>query len=121
MSARDAENLREFLVESRENLDRMEAELVVLERDPGAGEPLASIFRALHTIKGVAGFLELGGVGRLSHTGENLLTRLRDRELRFTPALASLLLRLVDALREALLHLEAHGREPEGGYPALEA
>ena len=46
------EIVREFLLESSENLDRLDRELVILEKDPGNRETLSSIFRTIHTIKG---------------------------------------------------------------------
>lgn len=46
------EIVREFLVESNENLDLLDRELVNLEKDPGNRETLSSIFRTIHTIKG---------------------------------------------------------------------
>lgn len=48
----DDEIVREFLVESNENLDRLDRELVHLEKDPKNRETLSSIFRTIHTIKG---------------------------------------------------------------------
>lgn len=121
MSDLDPEILVEFLIESRENLDQMERELVVLERDPAAATALNAIFRAIHTIKGTAGFLGLDALQRLTHVGETLLSRLRDRELVFTPALASLQLRLVDAVRAMLAYIEANGSESPEAYLELAA
>jgi len=54
------EIVREFLLESSENLDRLDRELVILEKDPGNRETLSSIFRTIHTIKGLADFWRLG-------------------------------------------------------------
>ncbi|HVX63908.1 MAG TPA: Hpt domain-containing protein, partial [Pirellulales bacterium] len=48
--------VKEFLVESYENLDQLDRDLVRLEEDPHDGERLASIFRTIHTIKGTSGF-----------------------------------------------------------------
>jgi two-component system chemotaxis sensor kinase CheA len=48
----DDEIVREFLLESNENLDRLDRELVSLEKDPKNRETLSSIFRTIHTIKG---------------------------------------------------------------------
>ena len=48
--------LNEFLIESAENLERMDRELVELEQNPGSTDTLASVFRTIHTIKGTAGF-----------------------------------------------------------------
>ena len=48
----DDEIVREFLLESNENLDRLDRELVKLEKDPKDRDTLSSIFRTIHTIKG---------------------------------------------------------------------
>ncbi|HZQ69827.1 MAG TPA: chemotaxis protein CheB [Terriglobales bacterium] len=58
------EIVNDFLVESNENLDRLDQELVRLESEPSSKELLASIFRTIHTIKGSCGFL--GPCGRES-------------------------------------------------------
>ena len=50
------ELVKEFLVESYENLDRLDRDLVTLEKDPQNRDGLASIFRTIHTIKGTCGF-----------------------------------------------------------------
>jgi two-component system chemotaxis sensor kinase CheA len=49
------EIVQEFLVESHENLDALDRDLVALEQDPGSRELLSSIFRTIHTIKGTSG------------------------------------------------------------------
>src|SRR5258705_8148379 len=95
--------LREFLAESFENLAQVEHDLVVLERDPADRKRLAGIFRAVHTIKGTCGFFGLTKLDTLAHAGENLLSRLRSGEIRFTPPIADALLKLVDALRSILM------------------
>ena len=61
------EVMREFLIESYENLDRLDRDLVVLEKDPGDKENLASIFRTIHTLKGSSGFLALGKLEAVAH------------------------------------------------------
>jgi methyl-accepting chemotaxis protein len=50
------EIIKDFLIESGENLDCLDQELVRLESDPTSVELLASIFRAIHSIKGSCGF-----------------------------------------------------------------
>src|SRR4051812_10471054 len=70
--------LREFLVESHENLDQLDRDLVALEKAPQDADLLASVFRVVHTIKGTCGFFELRRLGALTHAGENLLSLLRD-------------------------------------------
>ena len=70
--------VKEFLVESRENLDRLDRDLVGLEKNPKDKEALAGVFRTIHTIKGTCGFLGFNKLEKVAHVGENLLTRLRD-------------------------------------------
>ena len=75
------EIVQEFLVESHENLDQLDQDLLALERDPNSRELLSSIFRTLHTIKGTSGFLALHTLERVAHAGESLLSKLRDGEI----------------------------------------
>ena len=75
------EIVKDFLIESNENLDRLDQELVKLESEPSSKELLASIFRTIHTIKGTCGCLGLGKLESVAHVGENLLSRLRDGQL----------------------------------------
>jgi len=72
------EVIGEFLVESHENLDRLDQDLVALEDDPTNRQLLGGIFRTIHTIKGTCGFLGFSKLESLTHAGENLLSRLRD-------------------------------------------
>ena len=75
------EIVKDFLIESNENLDRLDQELVKLESEPSSKELLASIFRTIHTIKGSCGFLGFARLEKLAHAGESLLSRLRDGKL----------------------------------------
>src|SRR5579862_5884901 len=105
--------VREFLVESSENLDLLDRELINLEKDPGNRGTLASIFRTIHTIKGTCGFLGFTKLESVAHVGENLLSRLRDGELSLHPQITTALLRMVDAIRQMLLSIENSGGEGE--------
>jgi two-component system, chemotaxis family, sensor kinase CheA len=109
----DMEIVKEFLVESYENLDRLDQELIALEKDPGNRETLASVFRTIHTIKGTSGFLAFNQLEAVTHAGESLLARLRDGQLRLTPAITTALLSMVDAVRQILGSIEATGKEGE--------
>ncbi|MGB8650544.1 MAG: chemotaxis protein CheA [Mycobacteriales bacterium] len=113
------EVVQEFLVESYENLDRLDQDLVALERTPDAVDTLSSIFRTIHTIKGTCGFLGFTKLESVTHVGENLLSRLRDRELVLDADIVSGLLRMVDAVRTMLASIEATGEEGDGDYQEL--
>src|SRR5471030_1442429 len=113
------EIVREFLVESYENLDQLDRDLVALEQEPDAHPLLQSIFRTIHTIKGTSGFLAFGKLEVLTHAGEGLLSRLRDGGLRLTQERTTGLLQLVDAVRAILASIEATGQEDERDYSDL--
>jgi two-component system chemotaxis sensor kinase CheA len=111
--------VRDFLVESYENLDQLDRDLVSLEQDPHSRETLSSIFRTIHTIKGTCGFLGFGKLERVTHVGENLLSKLRDGEIDLKPEITTGLLTLVDAVRQILGSIEDAGQEGEAEYAGL--
>lgn len=115
------EIVQEFLVESYENLDQLDRDLVELERDPASRELLSSVFRTLHTIKGTSGFLAFNRLESVTHVGESLLARLRDGKLTLTPSITSVLLEMVDAVRALLADIEETGSESERDYADLVA
>lgn len=115
------EVIGEFLVESHENLDRLDQDLVALEDNPGDRQLLGGIFRTIHTIKGTCGFLGYSKLEALTHAGENLLSKLRDGALELNPPITSALLAMVDSVRQMLSAIEADGTEGEGDYSALTA
>src|ERR1700756_4573185 len=109
----DAAIVKEFLVESYENLDRLDQDLVVLEKDPTDRNTLASIFRTIHTIKGTSGFLAFHQLEAVTHAGESLLSRLRDGLLPLNAEITTALLAMLDAVREMLKNIDASGKEGE--------
>ena len=86
------EVLREFLAESRENLDLLDRDLLALEKGHASKEAVAGIFRTIHTIKGTSGFFDFKRLTALTHAGESLLARLREGRLAVTPEIAAALL-----------------------------
>jgi two-component system chemotaxis sensor kinase CheA len=106
--------VQEFLVESHENLDQLDQDLVALEADPGSRDLLSSIFRTIHTIKGTSGFLAFNRLEKVTHVGESLLARLRDGAQSMTPQTTDALLRMVDCVRELLAAIEETGSDGSG-------
>jgi two-component system chemotaxis sensor kinase CheA len=113
------EIVKDFLIESNENLDRLDQELVKLESDPSSKELLASVFRTIHTIKGSCGFLGFARLEKLAHAGENLLSRLRDGKLTLTGEVTTGLLAMVDAVRKMLSAIQCSGQDGEEDYASL--
>jgi len=113
------EIVKDFLIESGENLDRLDQELVKLESEPSSKELLAGIFRTIHTIKGSCGFLGFKRLEKVAHAGESLLSRLRDGELTLNAEITSGLLAMVDAVRSMLGKIRETEQDGEDEYPAL--
>jgi two-component system chemotaxis sensor kinase CheA len=115
----DQDVIREFLVESHENLSRLDQELVELEKHPRDAALLASIFRTFHTIKGTCGFLAFSTLEKITHQAESLLSQLRDGQRELNPALVSIILETVDASRKVLASIEASGEEGPNQFEDL--
>jgi len=104
--AEDTELLREFITESREHLDNIEQGVLVLENSPQDAEVLNTIFRAFHTFKGGAGFLNLIPINRLAHVLESLLDLARQGKLAIDATVIELILRGRDVLKQFLDEIE---------------
>ncbi|GAA2898890.1 ATPase [Actinoplanes cyaneus] len=103
----------EFLMESHENLDQIDRDLVSLEQEPDSRDLISRIFRAIHTIKGTSGFLAFSRLEKLAHAGESLLSRLRDGVQPVTPDTITVLLLCIDGVRSLLSSIEEKGTEDE--------
>ncbi len=95
----DPELLQDFLQESEEYLSSVEQNLIEWENDPENLDIVNDIFRPFHTIKGVAGFLNLPEIETLSHEFEHLLGQARESKIRLQSEITDLILTGVDALR----------------------
>ena len=102
----DLELYQSFIAEAREHLASVEVKVVELESRPDDQEVINAIFRPFHTIKGVAGFLNLTAINRLAHALEDMLEAARGGRLTVTPATIDLILEGVDALKAMIDDLE---------------
>src|SRR5918999_1765367 len=100
-----------FLAESREHLSTCNLLLLEWEREPSATRQVGGLFRAVHTIKGMAATMGYAGVAGLAHRMENLLDALRQRTVAPGPGVFQLLFRSVDALSTSVETAVA-GKEP---------
>src|SRR5688572_18948158 len=94
--------LEAFIAESDEGLTAAEEALLVLERNPEHADSLASVFRAVHTIKGNSGIFDFDAMTRIAHAMEDLLDRLRAGQTVVSNGIITLLLESVDILRGLL-------------------
>jgi two-component system chemotaxis sensor kinase CheA len=116
--AQDAGLLHDFVLEAREHLAAIETNLLAVEKDPGNLEPLHSVFRAFHTIKGLAGFLELPAIQEVAHEVETVLDLARNQKLAITREVIDLVLRGADYLKAAIAQVDASLRGAGTGAPA---
>ena len=113
--------LNDFLVETKEGLDHLDAELLALESSPEDRDLINAIFRRLHTIKGVCGFLDFHKLESVTHAGETLLGELRSETLKVNDKIVTLLLTLCDAIRTIVSSIEETKREGDGCFDTLVA
>ena len=102
----DSDIFADFSSEADEHLHNAENALLLLEGNPEDDELLNTIFRAFHTIKGAAGFLNLTDVTQLSHAVEDVLDSARKKQLVLNQAITDVVLESVDLLKELLQHVE---------------
>jgi two-component system chemotaxis sensor kinase CheA len=113
------ETIKEFLVESFENLEQLDHALLDLESDPLNLDTINKIFRIVHTIKGTCGFFDFKKLEKVSHVGENLLDSLRSERVYVKKETITGLLHLNDILKELLTNIEQSGNEGDGDYSNL--
>lgn len=106
--------ISEFLTETGESLDVIDAELVRFENNPEDRAILDNIFRLLHTVKGTCGFLGLPRLEAVAHAGETLLGKFRDGDLAVSPPMVTLVLESIDQIKVILRNIEETGNEPAG-------
>jgi two-component system chemotaxis sensor kinase CheA len=94
--------LGDFVIESRENLESIEVNLIDLEEHPDDKEIINAIFRPFHTIKGISGFLDLQKINLLSHCTENLLDSARKGRFVIDHEVTDVILQAVDLLKRLI-------------------
>lgn len=108
--------VQDFLIESYENLSQIDQDLMALEKKSYTKETLGQIFRNFHSIKGTSGFFGFTKLQSVTHTGENILSLLRENVLEIHPEIISALLLLVDQIREIFITIEKTGTEGDKDY-----
>ena len=104
MAIQDDETLQMYLEESMDHLADIESDLLAIEEN-GADideELVNKVYRAAHSIKGGAGFMGLTNIKNLTHEMENILGKIRSREMVPTPDIVNVLLKASDALKSLM-------------------
>ncbi len=105
--ASDPELIGDFILESREHLTAIELQLLTLDQDPANSEAIHAIFRGFHTIKGMAGFLDMNEVRDLAHEVETVLDLARNAKLAITSTIIDRILESKDYLNVWMTELDA--------------
>lgn len=103
----DPEILADFVLESNEHLIAIEENILLLEKDPSLIDKVHTLFRAFHSIKGLAGFLGLSGVQAVAHEVETLLDHARNLRVSVTSAVVDLVLESSEYLKEEVERVQA--------------
>jgi len=116
--------IADFIAEATGHLESAEAELLRLEDAPDNVDVINAIFRSFHTVKGVAGFLNLRQIGALAHAAENLLDLARKADLSLTPSRLQCIFDSVDLLKSLIAALDVAAKSGtaiaiEPALPAL--
>ncbi|MCP3950607.1 MAG: hypothetical protein GY697_00060, partial [Desulfobacterales bacterium] len=111
----DLDLIGEFITESTDLIDQAEDALLALENDPEDMESVGMIFRAFHTVKGTAAFMELDLIAEMGHHAESLLSRVRDREIQYSGGYADISLKALDMIKDLIILVQ----EALGGVPLL--
>jgi two-component system chemotaxis sensor kinase CheA len=91
-----------FVVETKEIFEKLDNEILLIEKNPDDKELVNSIFRAVHTVKGTSGFLSFDQMSTVAHKFEDVLNKLRRNELKFQPGMMDVMLEAFDLMKVLL-------------------
>ncbi|MGB2984493.1 MAG: chemotaxis protein CheA [Phycisphaerae bacterium] len=110
---KEEEFVRAFIEEAGEHIEAIEAALLEVERAPEDSEQIDTLFRPFHTIKGMAGFLNLRDVNCLAHEVETVLDQGRKGKRIITPGLIDLVFDVVDILKIQISSINTWLNDPQ--------
>jgi two-component system chemotaxis sensor kinase CheA len=113
------EILNSFFSEAGGHLQVVEEQMIRLESHPGDKDALNAVFGAMHSLKGIAGFLNVKAAHELAHEAEAVMDQARKRETGINPAECDAILKAVDALRTIADRIFAHTEKPSLPLPTV--
>ena len=94
--------LEMFIDETKEHLQNLNDQVLVLESEPDNIDTINEIFRAAHSLKGMAGTMGFKRMQRLTHDMENVFSEIRNGKMSVTPDLVDIVFKCLDAIEEYL-------------------
>jgi two-component system chemotaxis sensor kinase CheA len=101
----------DFLVEAQEMLELLDQRFIVLETNPNNTELLNEIFRAMHSMKGSAGFLGFQHLVDVTHRAESILNKLRQGDMAVSPHVIDVILETVDVVKLIMSDIRESGTD----------
>jgi two-component system chemotaxis sensor kinase CheA len=98
----------EFILESKELLEIATADMLAFEKE-GSDELINNVFRGIHTIKGTSSFLNFNNLSRLAHVSEDLLGKIKKKEIEPRKEVIDSLLKSFDMMKMILENIETMG------------
>ncbi len=97
------EELREiYKISSQEHLEKIETNLLNIEKDPNDIPSLDKLLRELHSIKGDSRIIGINSVEKISHAMEDILIKVKNGQRNFTYQISELLYNSLDAMKELI-------------------
>ncbi len=100
-----------FIIETNEILEKLDVDLIKVEKRPNDMELLNDIFRSFHTIKGTSGFIGLSKIQAVTHRCEDILNKLRKGEIKVNDKIMDGVLKGYDAIKEFISIIENEQKE----------
>ncbi|WOO36553.1 chemotaxis protein CheA [Anaerocolumna sp. AGMB13020] len=108
-----------FIDETKEHLQSLNQQLLILETEPENSETINEIFRAAHSLKGMAGTMGFKRMQRLTHDMENVFSEIRNGKMGVTAELVDVLFKGLDALEGYLSNIQASADEGTEDYEEI--
>ncbi len=108
-----------FIDETKEHLQSLNEQLLILEKEPENAETINEIFRAAHTLKGMAGTMGYKKMQNLTHNMESVFSEIRNGKMSVTAAIVNTLFDGLDALENYLANISESGDEGTEEYAEI--
>lgn len=111
--------LNEFLIETNENIEKLDSDFLLLEKETGSEATLSNIFRIFHSLKGACGFVGFTKLEAIAHSCESILGAVREGALTINGQITNTLLKATDSVKKILKTIEVNKNEGSGDYSEL--
>lgn len=108
-----------FVDETKEHIQVLSDQIMVLEKEPDNSDAIAEIFRSAHSLKGMAGTMGFKRMQHLTHDMEDVFSAVREGKMKVNDSLVDTLFRGLDAIQEYLDTIQETSDEGENDNEAI--